>query len=117
MSMEHQVATLNDTLIHFFKGGVSNSTPSSSSTQFKECQICKGKDHIVTSCLRLNEPLPKCAKCGMPHRTKNCGVKYSFCSGLGHFEDRCWKKSKDGKSYSGTANFLEVLLNDEVATL
>ncbi len=31
-SMEHQVATLNDTLINFFKGGVPNSTPSSSST-------------------------------------------------------------------------------------
>jgi hypothetical protein len=29
-SMEHQVATLNDTLINFFKGGVPNSTPSSS---------------------------------------------------------------------------------------
>ncbi len=88
-SMEHQVAILNDTLINFFKGGVPNSTPSSSSAQFKECQICKGKDHIAMSCPRLNEPRPKCAKCGMLHRTKNCGVKCSFCSGLGHSEDRC----------------------------
>ncbi len=116
-SMEHQVATLNDTLINFFKGGVLNSTPSSSSTQFKECQICKGKDHRATSCPRLNETRPKCAKCGMSHRTENCVVKCSFYSGLGHSEDRCWKKSKDGKSYSGAANFLEVLLNDEAATL
>jgi hypothetical protein len=53
----------------------------------------------------------------MPHRTENCGVKCSFCSGLGHLEDRCWKKSKDGKSNSGAANFLEVLLNDEATTL
>jgi hypothetical protein len=53
----------------------------------------------------------------MLHRTENCGIKCSFCSGLGHFEDRCWKKSKDEKSYSGAANFLEVLLNDEAATL
>jgi predicted aspartyl protease len=53
----------------------------------------------------------------MPHRTENCGVKCSFCSGLGHSEDRCWKKFKDGKSYSGAANFLEVLLNDEAVTL
>jgi len=44
-------------------------------------------------------------------------VKCSFCSGLGHSEDRCWKKCKDGKTHSGVANFLEVLLNDEVATL
>jgi hypothetical protein len=117
-SMEHQVATLNDTLINFFKGGVPNSAPSSSSSaQFRECQICKGKDHIATSCLRLNEPRPKCAKCGMPHRTEICGVKCSFCSGLGHYEDRCWKKSKEGKSYSGAANLLEVLLNNEAATL
>jgi predicted aspartyl protease len=36
---------------------------------------------------------------------------------LGHSEDRCWKKPKDGKSHSGTANFLEVLLNDETTTL
>jgi predicted aspartyl protease len=43
-------------------------------------------------------------------------VKCSFCSGLGHSKDRCWKK-KDGKSYPGTANFLEILLNDEEATL
>jgi predicted aspartyl protease len=36
---------------------------------------------------------------------------------LGHSEDRCWKKPKDGKSHSGAANFLEVLLNDEAANL
>ncbi len=75
-----------------------------------------GRDHIATSCPRRNEPRPKCAKCGMPHKTENCGVKCSFCSGLGHSEDRCWKKPKDGRSNFGAANFLEVLLNDEVAT-
>jgi hypothetical protein len=53
----------------------------------------------------------------MPHRTENCGIKCTFCLGLGHSKDRCWKKPKDGKSHSGTTNFLEVLLNDEVATL
>jgi len=51
----------------------------------------------------------------MPHRTDNCGVKCSFCSGLGHSEDKCWKKPKDGRSNSGAANFLEVLLDDEAA--
>ncbi len=115
-SMEHQVAALNNTLINFFKGGVPNSIPSPSSTLFRKCQVCKGRDHIATMCPRLNEPRPKCAKCGMPHRTENCGVKCSFCSGLGHSEDRCWKKSKDGRSNSGAANFLEVLLDDEAAT-
>jgi len=81
------------------------------------CQICRGGDHIATACPRLNEPRPKCAKCGMPHRTENYRVKCYFCAGLGHSEDRCWKKPKDGKAHPGSANFLEVLLNNEEATL
>jgi len=44
-------------------------------------------------------------------------VKCSFCSSLGHSENKCWKKSKDGRSNSGAANFLEVLLDDEAATI
>jgi hypothetical protein len=74
--MEHQVAALNNTLINFFRGSVLNSIPSSSSTLPEECQVCKGRDHIATTCPRLNEPRPKCAKCGMLHRTENCGVKF-----------------------------------------
>jgi len=53
----------------------------------------------------------------MPHRTDNCGVKCSFCAGLGHSEDRCWKKPGEGKTHPGSANFLEVMLDDEEATL
>ncbi len=115
--MEKQVMALNNTLINFFKGTVHNPETSSSSTMFGGCQICKGGDHLATTCPRLNEAWPKCVKCGMPHRIENCGIKCTFCSGLGHSEDRCWKKPKDGKSHSGTTNFLEVLLNDEATTL
>jgi hypothetical protein len=114
--MEKQVTALNNTLINFFKGTVHNPEASSSSTEFGGCQICKGGDHLATTCPRLNETGPKCAKCIMPHRTKNCGIKCTFCSGLGHSEDICWKKPKDGKSQSGATNFLEVMLNDEAAT-
>jgi hypothetical protein len=114
--MEKQV-TLNNTLVNFLKKNVPNSVTSSSSTMFSGCHICKGGDHIAIACPRLNEPRLKCAKCGMFHRTENCGVKCSFCARLGHSEDRCWKKPKDGKSHSGGANFVEVLLNDEEATL
>ncbi len=53
----------------------------------------------------------------MSHRTKNCGIICFFYSSLGHSKDKCWKKPKDGKSHSGVANFLEVLLNDEEATI
>ncbi len=115
--MEKQVTALNETLVNFFKGTVRNPEASSSSTVMGGCQICKGGDHLATTCPRLNEAQPKCAKCGMPHRTENYGVKCTYCSGLGHSEDRCWKKPKDGKSHSGATNFLEVLFNDEIATL
>ncbi len=115
--MEKQVSALNETLVNFFKGVVSNQEALSSSTVIGGCQICKGGDRLATAYLRLNEARPKCAKCRMPHRTENCGVKCTYCSGLGHSEDRYWKKPKDGKSPSGAANFLEVLLSDEAATL
>jgi hypothetical protein len=114
--MEKQVAVLNNTFVSFFKRNVPSPIASSSSTMFGGCQICKEGDHIATTCLRLIEPRPKCAKCGMSHRTENCGIKCSFYSSLGHSKDRCWKKPKDGKSHFGAANFLEVLLNDEGAT-
>ncbi len=87
--MEKQVTALNNTLVNFFKRGVPNSTPSSSSTMSGGCQLCNGRDHIATACPRLNDARPKCAKCNMPHRTENCGIKCSFCAGLGHSEYRC----------------------------
>jgi len=104
--MEKQVTTLNNTL-----------EASSSSTVFKGCQICKGGDHVATTCPKLNEPWPKCAKCGMPHRIENCGIKCTFYAGLSHFEDKCYEKPKDENLHFGATNFLEVLLNDEEATM
>jgi len=115
--MEKQVNAFNDTLINFMKGNVFKPVTLSSSSMSAVCQICRGGDHTAIACPRLNEPQPKCAKCGMPHRTGNCGVKCSFCAGLGHSKDRCWKKPRDGKTHPGSANFLEVMLDDEEATL
>jgi hypothetical protein len=115
-TVEKHVATLNNTLINFFKGNSQDSASSSSSTTFGGCQLCKGKDHMATACPRQNEARPKCAKCNLPHRIENCGVKCTFCTGLGHSKDKCWKKPKDGKSTSRAVNFLEVMLDDEAAT-
>jgi len=115
--MEKQVVTLNNTLINFFKGNAHDPASASSSNVFGGCQICRAGDHKATTCPRPNEARPKCAKCSMPHRTENCGIKCTFCAGLRHSEDRCWKKPKEGKSHSGMVNFVEVLLNDEEATL
>jgi len=115
--MVKQVTALNNTLINFFKGTMHNLEASSSTNVLGGCQISKGGDHLAITCPRLNEPRPKCAKCGMLHKTENCGVKCTYRAGLGHFEDRCWKKPKDGKPHSGAINFLDVLLNDEEATM
>jgi hypothetical protein len=117
MVMDKQINAFNDSLINFMKGNVSRPTTSSSSSLSGVYQICKEGDHTVVTCPRRNEPRPKCARCGMPHRTENCGVKCSFYTGLGHSEDKCWKKPRDGRTHPGSTNFLEVMLDDEEATL
>jgi len=76
--MEKQVNALNDMLVNFLKGNVSRPVTSSSSSMFAGCQIYKGGDHTAIACPRLNEPRPKCAKCGMPHKTENCGGEVLF---------------------------------------
>jgi len=73
--MEKQVTTLNNTFINFFKQVVPNPEASSFSTVFGGCQICKRGDHMATTCPRLNEARPKCAKCKMLHMIENCGIK------------------------------------------
>ncbi len=116
-NVEKHVTALNNTLINFFKGNAHGSASSSSSNVFGGCQIYRGGDHMATTCPKLNEARPKCAKCNMPHRTENYGIKCTICAGLGHSEDRWWKKPKEGKSHSRVTNFVEILLNDEKATL
>ncbi len=115
-NVEKQVTASNNTLINFFKGNSHDPASSSFSTAFGGCQLCKGGDHMATACPRLNEARPKITKCSMPHRIENCGIKCTYCAGLGHSEDKCWKKPKDGKSTARAANFLEVLLDDEATT-
>jgi hypothetical protein len=41
-------------------------------------------------------------------------LRCGFFGGLGHTEERCWKK-KDAKIGVATTNYLEVLVNDEEA--
>jgi hypothetical protein len=36
---------------------------------------------------------------------------------MGHTKNKCWKKGKETKSHSTTINYLEVLVDDELATL
>jgi len=48
-------------------------------------------------------------------RRKTTDLKCSYGYGLGHVEKCCWKKN--GKGLLATTNYLEVLVNDEEATL
>jgi hypothetical protein len=88
-NVEWQVTALNNTLIKFFKGNAHDPASSSSSNVFRGCQIYRRGDHKATTCPRLNEAWPKCAKCNMLHRTENYGIKCTFCAGLGHSKDQC----------------------------
>jgi len=115
-NMENPVVALNNALINFLRGRVSNPISSFSPTLFIECQICGERDHIAMTCPRSNEPRPKCANRGMPHRTKNCGVKCPLYSGIGHSGDRCLEKHNEGRSHFEAANFREALFNGEEAT-
>jgi len=108
---------LNETLIHFFRESRSrNGTSVSSFGNAFRCQLCQAKDHIAMACPKHNDMRPKCNKCGGGHRAENYGIRCSFYSGMGHSKDCCWKK-KNTKPFNSTANYLEVLVNDEEATL
>jgi hypothetical protein len=115
-NMEKQVNALNNALINFFREDVLNPASSSYSTMFEGCQICRRRDHVATTCLRLNEARLRYTKCNMPHRTENSGSEHTFCAELGHSEDKSWKRPNDGRSHFGATNFIKVLLHDEEAT-
>jgi uncharacterized protein YutE (UPF0331/DUF86 family) len=115
-NMEKQVEALNDALIYFFKGNARNPACSFSSSVIEECQICKKGNHLATTCPRLNEARLRYAKCNMPHRMENCGVKYTSCAESGYSKDKIWKGYNNGKSRFETANLVEVLLHKDEAT-
>ncbi len=48
-------------------------------------------------------------------KIENYDMKCLFCFGLGHIENKCWKKF--AKGLATTTNFLEVLVNDEEVSL
>ncbi len=78
------------------------------------CQLCNMVGHSAYMCSKLSDR-PKCGKCGKGHKTKNYGLKCFYCFGLGHIEERCWKKN--GRRLVVVAYYFEVLINDEKATL
>jgi hypothetical protein len=112
ISMKNPIAALNNALINFLEGSMPNPVSSFAPALFIECQVCERRDHIARTCPRLNAPWPKCARCGGPHRTESCGVRYPFYSDLGRAEGRCRMKQHEKESRFGAANFLEALPSD-----
>jgi len=108
MSMKNPIATL----INFLEGRMPNPISSFPPALLIECQVCEGRDHIARTCPRLNAPWPKCARCGGPHKTESCGVRYPFDSDLGRAEGRYQRKQHEKGSRFGAANFLEALSTD-----
>jgi hypothetical protein len=109
---------LNETLINFFGKGIDGKVgPNTtfSATTNNRCQLCHSKEHTASACPKFTDVRPKCAKCRGGHKIDNYGLKCSFCFRLRHIEDRCWKKF--AKGLFATTNFLEVLVDDEKATL
>ncbi len=102
----------------FFFGGGTNSKIGPSIILFttnNHCQLCHSEEHMASTCPKLANIRPKCAKCGGGHKTDNCGLKCSFYFNLGHTEGQCWKKF--AKGLSATMNFLEILVDDKELTL
>jgi hypothetical protein len=70
---------------------------------------------VVSLCPKIANTRSKCAKCNEGHKIDNCGLKCSFCFGLRHMEEKCWKKNLKGTTT--VINFLKVVVNDEKTTL
>jgi hypothetical protein len=95
----------------------SHEVRSPNASTFSMCQICNLIDHVATICSKIKDLKPKCGKWGLPHRTIICGLKCGYYTRMGHTKNKCWKKRKETKSHSTTNNYMEILVDDEVATL
>ncbi len=62
-------------------------------------------------CMFKLSNIPKCGRCKGGHIIEKYELKCSYCFGMGHTKKRCWKKN--GKGPIASANYLEVLVDDE----
>jgi hypothetical protein len=117
--VEKKVSVLNESLINFLKQGITlgHGVGFSSVIIASICQICGFGDHVASICLRIGDLKPKCGKCGLPHKTKNCGLQCGYYNHMGHAKEWCWKKRKEPKPNFVANNYLEALIDDEATTL
>ncbi len=83
LQWKNKFRCLNDYLVNFLKRRTKpqHEHTIGISTNFNGCQICWAKDHYANS-------KPKCQKCGGLHKTKNYGLRCTFCNGMGHVEEK-----------------------------
>jgi len=113
-----QLHVLNEILINFLGKGIDGKAGPSLTVSVNtnnHCQLCRSGKRTTSTCPKLVDTRPKCAKCGGGHKIDNCVLKCSFCLRLGHIEDRCWKKTTKG--LLAITSFLKVLVDDEEAIL
>jgi hypothetical protein len=115
--VEKHVNALNESLINFFRQGVSSNhgigSPVTSISLM--CQIYNAIDHISIVCPKIENIKPKCDKCGLSHKTKimdpNVGTTYVWDILKIDVRRRARRPNHT------TNNYLEVLMDDETTTL
>jgi hypothetical protein len=75
-----QLFVLNEALINFFGKGSDNKAKSNIniSTNNNRCQLCRSEEHEASTCPKLINTRPNCAKCGGGYKIDNCGLKCYF---------------------------------------
>jgi hypothetical protein len=81
------------------------------------CSTCKAKGPIIIECPKGDDVKPKCTISVRFHVTNMCGMKCSHYGMYGHLEDGCWKKPNEDNGQTIFANFLEIMMDDEITTL
>ncbi len=87
--VEKQINALNGSIIKFFKQGITLGYGAGSFGVIvvSICQICGFGDHVVSIYPRIWDLKPKCGKCGLPYRTKNCGLQCGYYNDMDHIEE------------------------------
>jgi len=94
---EKQVNALNESLIKFFKQGITlgHGVRSYGVMTTFICHICGFGDHVASIYPIIGDLKPKCGKCGLPHRTKNCGLQCGYYNNMGHTKEWCGKNGRN----------------------
>jgi hypothetical protein len=91
MAVEKHVSAFNDSFIKKFKQNVfvNHGRGFIKTNNSSTCQIWNSIEHVAMICPKIKDLKPKCGKCGLLHRIKNCSIWCGYCSRMDHIKDRC----------------------------